>query len=201
MTKIKNILYLFLGGMLLTSCYFGDNPSNSKNLTGNFYLTWFDSEIDQNIIYSTEKNQTTAQPVVEKSVFAIGFNEDFIIAKQHPDKSTEIQNRLYDAHSRNSKEDYEVKNLDDTIYLSKEDKVYKENGKWFHTGQDFTSLPDSLKIYKRITYYHIIHTKKTNGGLPYTIYTYENEKAYKEKRIVLGVPKNLDFTIINKNLE
>lgn len=187
--------------MLLTSCHFGDNPNNNKILTGNFYLTWFDSEIDQNIIYSTEKNQATAIPVVEKTVFAAGFNENFIIAKQHPDKSKEIENRLFDAHARNSKEDYEVKNLDDTIYLSREDKVYREDGKWFHTSRDFTSLPDSLKIYKQITYYHIIQTKKRNGGLPYTIHTLKNEKDYKEKRLELGVPEKLFFTIINKKLE
>jgi len=201
MTKMKNILYLCLSGMLLTSCYFGDNPGNTKNLTWNFYLTWFDSEMDQNIIYSTEKNQTAALPVVEKTVFAIGSNEDFIIAKQHPDKAAEIENRLFDAHARNSKEDYEIKNLDDTVYLSKEDMVYREDDKWFHTSRDFTSLPDSLKLYKGITYYHIIETKKRNGGLPYTLHTFENEKAYKEKRTALGVPENLAFTIINKKLE
>ena len=198
---MKNVLYMCLIGVLLTSCYFGDNPNDTKNLTGNFYLTWFDSEIDQNIIYSTVENQTVSTPVVDLTVFAVGYNHNFIIAKQHPDKSKEIQDRLFDPHTRNLKEDYEIKNLDDTIYLGNDHKIYRENEKWFHSNHDFTSLPDSLKPYRRITYYHIIDAKKSNGQIPYTIYTFENKKSYNEKRRELGVPENLVFTLINKKLE
>ena len=198
---MKNILFLILCSFILTSCYFGDNPSDTKLLTGNFYLTWFESEIDQNIIYSTVKNQTLVIPVVEMTVFAVGHNDNFIIAKQHPDKSVELEERLYDVHTRNSKEDYEVKNLDDTIYLIKGDKLYTENEKWFHTGRDFTSLPDSLKPYKSITYFYIIDIKKHNHNMPYSVYTLKNEKAFNEKRIELGVPENLEFTIVNKEME
>ena len=187
--------------IFVTSCYFGDNPSDTKNLTGNFYLSWFESQIDQNIIYSTAKNQTVGIPVVKKTVFAVGYNENFIIAKQHPDKSIEIIERLYDVHARNSKEDYQVKKLSDTIYLLEGDTLYKENSKWFHTGRDFTSLPDSLKLYKSITYYHIIETKKSNAQNLYKIHTFETEKEFNDKRLELGVPQNLTFTITNKNLE
>ena len=199
--KMKRVLFIVVSVLILTSCYFGDNPMEQNRITGCFWLDWFDNPIDQKIVYSPTEDLNGGSIVVEKTVFAIGSNDNFIIAKQHPDKAQEVEERLYDGHARNAREDFEIKNLSDTIFLSKYDSLYQENGRWYHTGRDFTSLPDSLKLYRRITYFHIIETKKYDGTKPYILHTFDNESDFNKKRIELNIPNDLTFTNIRKEFE
>lgn len=197
---MKKLLYSCLVYLLLTSCYFGYNPSSNTRITGSFWLNWFDNPIDQKILYNPI-DSNGGSLIIEKTVFAVGANNDFIIAKQHPDKAKEIQDRLYNGHARNTREDYEIMNLADTIFLLENDSLYQENGTWYHTGRDFTSLPDSLKLYRRITYFHIIEIKKNNSLRPYMLYTFDNEIEFNKKRIELNIPNELTFTNVRKEFE
>ena len=45
-----------------------------------------DYESEQHILFSTSENGTFGQYVVESTVFAVGFDNDFIIAKRHPNQ-------------------------------------------------------------------------------------------------------------------
>jgi hypothetical protein len=66
----------------LTGC-FGLFDSGSKRITGDYILIWIDLQENQGII--KEWNNTgSGETVIPEYVFAVGHNEDFIIAKQHP---------------------------------------------------------------------------------------------------------------------
>ena len=78
-----NIFCLFTFTSLLQSCI--DNTHNKK-LNGGYYLSAMDVEDDMEIIYKNEQDYMFT--VVNATVFAVGQNHDFIIAKQHPKLSS-----------------------------------------------------------------------------------------------------------------
>ena len=151
-----------------------------------------------------ESNGNGGSMVVKQTVFAVGYNDNFIIAKQHPDKEEEISERLF--RDQNKKGDFEIKNLADTVYLSKDDRIYQDSGKWFHISNGW-SPPDSLKPYKRQIFYHIIdirnykRQKRYDGAQTYTVYSFDNKEDFDNKRKELDVPDNLSFTIVDQNLQ
>ena len=196
---MKQLFFIGLFGLLLTGCYFGDNPSREKKLTKDFWLAWWDNKVNQEITLSN-KDAFNGTGVIDKTVYAVGYDDNFIIAKQHPDKQDEIKKSLFG--KRNYKEHFEISNLADTIYLNKGDTIYHENNKWYHTNNDWT-VPDSLKPYKRITYFHIIDIRNyvKDKWDSYQIYSFDNEKEFISKRLELGVSKNLTFTIIDTTLK
>ena len=79
---MKNYFIILFSSLLLTSCLFGDNPSESTNLTKDFWLNWFENKTNQSIICS--ENGNNGHIVIDETVFAVGFNNDFIIAKHRP---------------------------------------------------------------------------------------------------------------------
>jgi hypothetical protein len=85
MRKILIILF----STSLTSCYFGANESGGK-ITKNFHLIGWD-EKDWQIVYNATDNDiyNPEKIIIRHDVFAVGHNDDFIIAKQHPCENTE----------------------------------------------------------------------------------------------------------------
>lgn len=79
---MKNYFIILFSSLLLTSCLFGDNPSGSTNLTKDFWLDWFENKTYQRIICGENANHGSI--IIEETVFAVGFNNDFIIAKHRP---------------------------------------------------------------------------------------------------------------------
>ncbi|WP_431157850.1 DUF3997 domain-containing protein [Winogradskyella poriferorum] len=74
--KLKFILLFFL----FQSCVIFDNDSDP--IIGNYEVSWIDSPRTRAIC---EKYSATGSTVlVPQYVFAIGYNSEFIIAKQHP---------------------------------------------------------------------------------------------------------------------
>ncbi|MFD2824457.1 hypothetical protein ACFS5M_12315 [Lacinutrix iliipiscaria] len=82
--KLKNYFFIILLSIILVSCFFGNNPSSSKKITKDFWLNWFEFTTDRHILFSFSDNGDVGNIVVENTVYAVGFNDDFIIAKQHP---------------------------------------------------------------------------------------------------------------------
>lgn len=197
---MKKLFLTGLSALLLTGCFWGDEPTSYTKLTKDFWLNWWADSTDQNIILRTESNGNGGTPIIKQTVFAVGYNDNFIIAKQHPDKEEEVSERLF--RDQNSKGDFEIKNPADTVYLSKDDRIYQDSGKWYHISNGWNP-PDSLKPYKKITYFHIVdigHYKRKNWD-SYKVYTFDNEKEFIDKRHKLGVPDKLTFTIKSPTLE
>ena len=77
MKKLAIILVCFFS---FKSCLFGDNPSSSTKITEDFWLEWFENPTHQRILLS--EDGMIGNVIVDKTVFAVGCNNDFIIAKQ-----------------------------------------------------------------------------------------------------------------------
>jgi len=195
-TKIFICFASVFVGLLLTNC--GINDSYNK-ITKDFYFTCWDEHCK--IVLSKDDNPSFFSGVIiEQSVFALGHNSDFIIAKQHPHKDKEIHDsltkRIFSTKSYNWY--YSLKNIRDTVFLTVGDSVFFEDGKWFHTKYNWTD-PDSLKPYKKITNYYLIDIRRYDEG--YKLYSYDNEKEFNKKRFILGVPDDLTFEFYDKTLE
>ena len=70
---MKKAITILLIICIYTGCNFA--PSSTK-LSKGYQLTWIDSEWNQSIYKGEEQ--------VTGYVFSVGFNDNFIIAKQHP---------------------------------------------------------------------------------------------------------------------
>jgi len=191
-TKTFASFFSVLFSFLLTNC--GINDSYQK-IEKDFYLTCWDEHCK--IVLSKADNPSFFGPsVIDQSIFAVGHNSDFIIVKQHPNKSIEIHDRL--TNDRNFRWHYKIKDPKDTIFLNPQDSVYYEEGNWFHVKNDWTD-PDSLKPYKRITNYYIIDIRWYDEG--YKLYSFDNEKDFNKKRFILSVPDDLPYEFYDKTLE
>ena len=80
----------------LTSCYFGANESGEE-IINDFYLarwdqnTWISYSKDSDSIFEPKKI------VIGHNVFAVGNNNDFIVAKQHPCENMKSHFMDYDS--------------------------------------------------------------------------------------------------------
>lgn len=90
--KKINLFFCFC----LTSCYFGVNES-SEEIINNYYLAKWDQSTW--ISYCKDRDRTfdTEKIIIGHNVFAVGNNEDFIIAKQHPCENKELHYMDYDS--------------------------------------------------------------------------------------------------------
>lgn len=199
MRKILGHLMILLFGIYCTSCYFGANDWYG-HISKDFYKSCWDEHCK--IMHSKGDTPSFFDGIiVDKTVFAIGNNDQFIIAKQHPHKDKEISDRLFKKSfsTVTYKWYYELTTPADTVFLTPEDSIFSFEGKWYHTKDKWTD-PDSLKPYKRKTLYHIIDIRwYPNHG--YKVYTFDNEKDFNTKRFILGVPKDLPYEFYGKDWE
>lgn len=191
MKKLIAIFFL----LLLSSCYFGDNPSSNKKIVKDFWLNWWENKTDKHILLSNVDNGSMGTIIIEATVAEVGFNDDFIIVKQHPNVARKITERLSNYHFDGKAQ--EIKDLADTIWLHDHDEVYEYNGKYFHKERfAIEFLPDSLRPYKGITNYFILDLRKYDKTFQnYELYKLKNEEEFFKKRKELKVPKSLNFTI------
>jgi hypothetical protein len=80
----KCLIY-FLCTVLLSSCGYG--LAYEEHITGIYYLTAADSEED--ISLSCLQGKGFYCDIISSTVYAVGHNNDFIIAKQHPHQFAE----------------------------------------------------------------------------------------------------------------
>jgi hypothetical protein len=75
---IKYCVLIFL----LFGCFpFGES---NEHIVGRYYLGYLDGRDYMSIEVESKKNKGSYRSVITPTVFEIGFNENFIIAKQHP---------------------------------------------------------------------------------------------------------------------
>ncbi len=197
---MKRILIIILSSIILSSCMF-DEKVETKHLIKDFNLAWWSETRYQSLYQNSDHNEYGGFVIIPETVYAIGFDEEFIIAKQHPNLQKEISNRLFGNYEKGG--DYLLTNPADTIYLSSEDRIYEKNGKWYHISNGWNP-PRNLFPYKDSIYYYIIdirnyvNMREWDGN---NIYKFNNEKDFKNKRIDLDVSVDLTYTIVNKELE
>jgi len=80
--KIKWIILLLISS-LLTGC-FGLFDSGTKQITGKYIVVWIDLPRNQVIAEEIEGHSGGSIGIIPEYVFAVGHNENYIIAKQHP---------------------------------------------------------------------------------------------------------------------
>ena len=68
--------------VVLSSC-FGLFDSGDDKITDEYHVAWMDLHSAQGIYHNKEEYGLTEQ-VIPNYVFAVGYNDDFIVAKQHP---------------------------------------------------------------------------------------------------------------------
>ena len=82
--RAKHIKIILLSStVFLTGC-FGLWDSDSDRITGKYIVLWIDLQENQTISEQFEMNSGGSSQIVAEYVFAVGHNDDFIIAKQHP---------------------------------------------------------------------------------------------------------------------
>lgn len=196
MTRLTTILILLL---IMNGCLM-DEPTEVHHLVKNFNLAWWAEPRYQGLYENSDPNKYGGSTIISETIFAVGFNDDFIIAKQHPNKQEEISKRLF---NRDSTRNYRLSNPADTIYISEEYSIFIRNGNYYHLSNGWNP-PDSLFPYRNETKYHIIDIREYGlnkwNSREHT-YEYKSESEFQLGRQKLGVPDNLNFTIIDEKLK
>lgn len=81
--KNWTIIITAIISITLNSC-FGLFDSHSDKIIGNYIVLWIDLQENQTISERSEENSSSSSQLVPEYVFAVGHNDNFIIAKQHP---------------------------------------------------------------------------------------------------------------------
>lgn len=76
--------FIMFSFLMMNSCFVSD--SNANRIIGNYEVIWIDVQEQQFICKRDIEYPTDCLLVVPEYVFAVGHNNDFIIAKQHPTK-------------------------------------------------------------------------------------------------------------------
>ena len=125
---IKNIFLLFLTIIFLTGCLF---DSSSDRITGKYIVLWIDLPENQMLAKEDKLHSPGSSTILEPYIFAVGHNENYIIAKQHPTNGFEGGYKIH---------------ADTTNYYIID--IYKERDKVFGplTLKKFDSLKTVFKI-------------------------------------------------------
>jgi len=83
MNNKYRFIFLILLTAGLTSC-FGLFDHGSDKIVGRYIVLWIDLQETQTISELDEFDSSSSTEIIPEYVFAVGHNQDFIIAKQHP---------------------------------------------------------------------------------------------------------------------
>jgi len=115
----------------LASCSLGMDIN--RHLFGNYYLTAPDDDVQLGLTYKEPGDENGFVGIIEQTVFAVGYNKEYIIAKQHPPnkeitnyyilpikngdlpKNEDLIGPLTQKEFEQKKEELKIKNLDFTI--------------------------------------------------------------------------------------
>lgn len=88
----KGTLYLIV--MLIgTACVGGIGAVINKNIIGHYFLVAPDVEEQLSICYHQHSDEDNYGIIIGETVFAVGYNNEYIIIKQHPNKSSDSLNK------------------------------------------------------------------------------------------------------------
>jgi hypothetical protein len=84
---MKKIILL----MVVSLCCSCQQPDTLRQITGDYFLIAIDSE-EQLALSWQDPHGSMYFPIVESTVFAVGYDENYIVAKQHPKDLIDITN-------------------------------------------------------------------------------------------------------------
>lgn len=196
----------------------GNEVWHVKHLTGNiYYYKWGDKPSGRAITDGKCVCGVDVGGLIIGGIFAVGYDDDFVIVKSHPSLSQEIINNL--TGDKNPRGDYSILDLKDTVYLIKKkdstlppdnsegkDSIYEEGDKWYHKNKQFEDVPSDLKgeVNLQTTFYYIYKIRKDYNGFdtnPNRLHIYKTMDDYLNARKSLGINEKLGFTIIDKQIE
>lgn len=188
----------FIGVIIILITFSGcslDKPKISENVVKDFNLGWWSETRYTALFLNNDHEEYGGREIIPETVVEIGYNEDFIIAKQHPNLYKEIKERVLDNETDLG---FELTNASDTVYLPNEFLI-NSNGKWILKKEGVENL-DYLFPYKEITYYYIV--KIGDYRLRYwaregNVFRFESEQEFNAGRIELGVPQSLELTPVD----
>ncbi len=164
-------------------------------------LEWWGEPKNQTITFGMVRGDFGGLLIIPETVFAVGYNQEYLIAKSYPNKEKEIQHRLFNYDEKTG--DYLLTEPNDTIYLSSDDRYYEKKGKWYHVNNAWNP-PNWLFPYKDSIYYHIIDMRNWDSSKnwnPDNLYQFKSEERFNKKRTELGIPNSIDFEIVYKGSE
>lgn len=182
------ILTFFVSGI------FGDESHNTRHLIKNFNLGWYSEARNQKLFESIDHEEYGGGIIIAETVFEVGYDENFIIAKQHPNNDDTI--------SWNNTNEHETWELDSvpTDTLGDQHRYVKINGKWLGISNG-RNMHHDLFPDRKITYYYIVDIRNYELGKwksKNNVFKLYSKKEFESKRQELGVPEKLDFTIIDE---
>lgn len=193
MTRL--FLFIFIG-LFLFGCFW-DEATNTRHLVKDFNLGWWAEPRYQSLFNNSDKNKYGGGVIIPETVFAVGYDDNFIIAKQHPNNDDTI--------SWNNINEYETWKLDSipSDTLGDQTSYVKINGEW-HGISNGRNMHHDLFPDKKITYYYIVDIRnydRRNWSGKDNVFKFPTEKQFIQKRKELGVSDELTFTIVDKDLE
>jgi hypothetical protein len=172
-----------------------DKPKYSENVVKDFNLGWWSDTRHTALFLNNDHTEYGGREIVPETVAEIGYNQDFIIVKQHPNMFKEIEDRVL---SNETETGYEIKNAADTVYLP-EEFVFSENGSLYLKKQGRDEL-DYLFPYRDVTYYYIIDIRNYRlrfWAMDGNVFRFDNEIDFQMKRLQLAIPGEVTFTHVD----
>lgn len=198
----KSLAFLF--ALMLTACFWGEEPHAEYRLGDDLWLVWWGDESSAQLVYAWDEKAefVGGTPLVPSTVFAAAFNDDFVLLKRHPNRIEEIQERLWGTHDEHG---WKIADLRDTVYFSHRsegDSIFRRGDEWYHTVGGWTP-PDSLRNpYRRVTSYYLLDLRAARAdtvfrgdALLHHLREYPSEEAFREACRERGVPDTLRFTV------
>lgn len=196
MNFLKLISILFVAATVV-SCSF-DKPKVVRHLTKDFNLGWWSEPRYQALFLKTDPDEYGGAKIIAETVYAVGYNDNFIIVKQHPNKLVEVVDKLFNKKIGDS---WVIENLEDTVYLNS-DLVHFKDGNWLYKGNE--SDLDNLFPYKDETFFYIVDIRDYQYRFwrnDKNIYKLTSEEEFENMRKELNISNELVFTIINPDLK
>lgn len=198
--KLKKAFYISLVLIVTSSCFF-EEPNFSKPLVKDLKLEWWGEPKNQTVTMGMVRGDFGGLLIIPETVFAVGYSNEFLIAKSYPNKEREIENRLFNYDEITG--DYFLTEPNDTIYLSSDDKYYEKDGKWYHISNGWNP-PKGLFPYKDSIYYHIIDMRNWDSSKKWddqNLYQFRSKSEFDLKRNELNIPESIDFEVVYKESE
>lgn len=180
---------MLISMLLLNGCIL-DREEFVQHLVKDFNLGWQGDPRYQALFVNVDHSEYGGIKVIEETVFAVEWDQNFIIALQYPNR-TAIKERIL---SKPIDGGYLVENSNDIKFLETE-FVSNRDGKYIYDSSGTGTL-DQLFPYKQDTAFYILDIKDYTlrfWSPRDNVYRLETRAEYQQKKKELKVPETLKF--------